>query len=651
MAVNIPDQLGYAKRDSSNLVDWGTIASGITKEIRDVRKRRIGERQEIENQTNELNKQIQDVELGQSQSGNDFIMAGAGQASNSLLTINRLFKNGEITQNDYARFRQKLGDDWTQLKNSFTQFNQLYANAKSELDQDKLSALGEKSFDAFKSFTDMKNNVINVDPTTGALVIRNTKTGEIMPVQNMGNQAIDLAKQYDLDGNVEKLVETLGVVDFLTKDGGKTIKSITNNPRFKDALTQYQESILGDARNASSVLTGYDTKYKVFLGDKDQTNKDAEGKVIAYDSSNPFHILASRDSNNSWQPNLTDTQRQAVKTIVEDNLMAKIDREVKINTQNKLLQDNKVQRFSKIDLITDIFSLKGSAAGQVAQETLDSFNKNLPSNKRITNITRKDGKLFITGEGFRDFATTGNTEQDYLSVAERLGLSTIPDFKQLINEYRAEGNTLAQVAAPRTLDEIREEIRTKQPNLSEEEVQRQAEIKFQESQDDINFSIDAFKESIDPQTAQVKSPDGKQQSLASWILSIPDYDADVVEYKSPGDPDKPFVQDRAKIEQIGRDYLFAFNSIVPTADGFDFELVQDDTFKNQFQTVGRNKGQKLKDLPSDPQYILKVTTPDKKVFQINVLGDNVTIQDEVLKFINDNRNVDEDIMVDPNDMG
>ncbi|QDP62000.1 MAG: hypothetical protein GOVbin2056_83 [Prokaryotic dsDNA virus sp.] len=650
MAVNIPDQLGYAKRDSSNLVDWGTIASGITKEIRDVRKRRIGERQEIENQTNELNKAIQDVELGQSQSGNDFIMAGAGQASNSLLTINRLFKNGEITQNDYARFRQKLGDDWTQLKNSFTQFNQLYANAKSELDQDKLSALGEKSFDAFKSFTDMKNNVINVDPTTGALVIRNTKTGEIMPVQNMGNQAIDLAKQYDLDSNVSELVETLGIVDFVTKDGGKTIKSITNNPKFKDALTQYQESILGDARNASSVLTGYDTKYKVFLGDKDQTNKDADGKVIAYDSSNPFHILASRDSNNSWQPDLTDTQRQAVKTIVEDNLMAKIDREVKINTQNKLLQDNKVQRFSKIDLITDIFSLKGSAAGQVAQETLDSFNKNLPSNKRITNITRRDGKLFITGEGFRDFQTTGNTEQDYLSVAERLGLSTIPDFKQLINEYRAEGNTLAQVAAPRTLDEIKEEIRTKQPNLNEEEVKRLAEIEFQQSQDDINFSIDAFKESIDPQTAQVNNPDGKQQSLASWILSIPDYDASIAEYKSPGDPDATFLQDRGKIQQIGKDYLFAFNSIVPTAEGFNFELVEDDAFENQFESRGRQR-QKLKATTTDPQYILKVTTPDKKVFEINVLGDNVTIQDEVLKFINDNRNVTEDIMVDPNDMG
>ena len=634
MAVNIPDQLGYAKRDSSNLVDWGTIASGITKEIRDVRKRRLGERQEIENQTNELNKAIQDVELGQSQSGNDFIMAGAGQASNSLLTINRLFKNGEITQNDYARFRQKLGDDWTQLKNSFAQFNQLYANAKGELDQDKLSALGEKSFDAFKSFTDMKNNVINVDPTTGALVIRNTKTGEIMPVQNMGNQAIDLAKQYDLDGNVEKLVETLGVVDFLTKDGGKTIKSITNNPKFKNALTQYQESILGDARNASSVLTGYDTKYKVFLGDKDQTNTDAEGKVIEYDSSNPFHILASRDSNNSWQPNLTDTQRQAVKTIVEDNLRAKIDREVKINTQNKAYQDQQAKKFSNIELVTDIFTLSGGAAGQSAKVVINALNERLPEGKRIKGFTRKDGVVTISGDGFETFSTTGNLEQDYLEVAERLGIASVADFKQLIGEYKSEGNTLQPIATTKTLGEFKEQVRRNNPNLSEEDVKIRAEQLFQENQNEINFSVDPFEEPFNPQTAQVQGVDGKRQSLASWILEIGNYDAPL--FTSPSGREDA-IKDREKIEQIGDDFVFAFNNAI--GGDFQFQVVKDETFEDQFQASGkrgRGPNDKLKE-GVEPKLIMKVISPEGKVFEINLLKDKVTIQDEVVQFVNDNK--------------
>ena len=122
---------------------------------------------------------MNELELGQDKTANQFILDGAAQSSQGLLELNRLFKNGQINQSDYARYRQTLKDDWTQLNTAFKTYNQDYATALAQLEAGELSELGTKTFENYAGFADFQDKQIYVNPEDGRVFIATVEDGVI----------------------------------------------------------------------------------------------------------------------------------------------------------------------------------------------------------------------------------------------------------------------------------------------------------------------------------------------------------------------------------------------------------------------------------------------------------------------------------------
>lgn len=324
MALNIQPGFNYVKRNADDFISWSTIASDLSKTISDVQTKRKEERQKIEDDTNSLIRSMDEIQMGQNKTANQMYLDGVNQSSKATLAMNKLFKEGKITQAEYARFRQTMKDDWKQLKVAAETYNTDYANALKDVEEGKLSALGELSFSNYAKMGDIQNKEIYVHPTDGRLYLasRDPETGELntdpaslMSINNMNNRASDLDRKYELDANVNSFVDGLG--EYVSVEGGMIISDVSGRPEFNEAVDTYVNSAITNNRSASSILTdhsglGYTVTTEEPKGDKE--------------------IKLELDSNNMWQPVLSDEQRKVAGEVLRNRINQSIDRNEKEST-------------------------------------------------------------------------------------------------------------------------------------------------------------------------------------------------------------------------------------------------------------------------------------------------------------------------------
>lgn len=448
--VNVPSSLGYVARSEDSFVDWGTIAKDLITTINTRKEKRDTEREKIETETQDLVRGMNELELGQDKTANQFILDGAAQSSQGLLELNRLFKNGQINQSDYARYRQTLKDDWTQLNTAFKTYNQDYATALAQLETGELSELGTKTFENYAGFADFQDKQIYVNPEDGRVFIATVEDGVIqtdptkmLSVNNMMNRGKNLDKKFQMDTQTNSIAENLG--RYVKASPGMTIEDITRNPEFTSAESNAINSMLKNPNAVASILTDWATEdYELVFNEAD------------YDPSNVNQILVKTDSANRLVPliNVNDPNDPRVKAafdVVQKNLRSKLDKIETLETKDvqrerialerQRLDKDKEENLGYLQEVVTIFSGDTATANQTLKSRLEQANASISDPDQKFKTFRRDpdsGTITLVRFSGEEISTDPNAslEANYQRIAELITPLSVSSFANTLRDYR-----------------------------------------------------------------------------------------------------------------------------------------------------------------------------------------------------------------------
>jgi hypothetical protein len=383
---------------------------------------------------------MDEIQMGQNKTANQMFLDGANQSSKATLAMNKLFKEGKITQAEYARFRQTLKDDWKQLKVAAETYNTDYANALKDVEEGKLSALGEFNFANYAKMGDIQNRDIYTHPTDGGLYYasRDPETGELKtdpasltPINNINNRAIDFARKYELDANVDSFVDRLG--EYVGVKGGMNISDVSGRPEFNEAVDTFVNSAITNNRSASSILTNHSGLGYTVTSEEPKGDKE---------------IKLELDSNNMWQPVLSDEQRKVAGEVLRNSIKQSIDRVEKVDLsraqftelkrQNELNRADRLLQTSRANTAREKRALQ-EGMEKILKTYIDSFNdldvsklnSDFVKQYKLTNKFKEQGGILYYGTTPLGDAETLDPER----------IAAIMSDRELVGESQLEGDS------------------------------------------------------------------------------------------------------------------------------------------------------------------------------------------------------------------
>lgn len=302
---------GYVDRRGANQVDWEGIATQASDSLKTVAADREAKKKELDEVNRSLVSATNDIELGQNQTFNQFIMDGANQSKQALLMYNKLLKKGLITPNDYSSVMQTIGDDWKSFEQSTKKFNEVYDEAFKRLNDGTMAAEEVFKKENLFQFGNVQNKGMYVNPVDGRMYIAErdekgrliTDPEKLVNVASLNNMMNEKVEKFDLIGNVSKGAEKVAnIINVIRKNGVLTLDDARQNPLYKKAKEDFISALLANPKNAASILAdslgGYEFTY-----DKSK----AGGNVI----------LLEKDGSGIGQPKLTKEQEKIARETLD----------------------------------------------------------------------------------------------------------------------------------------------------------------------------------------------------------------------------------------------------------------------------------------------------------------------------------------------
>ena len=311
------DFFKYVGKADRGIQDWSKIGKDISDGLKEVTDKRQAERARIDKLTSDAINEVNNVQLGQSKTFNQFILNGSGQTKSALLMQEKLLKQGVVKPQDYLNFRQVVTDDWANLSEAAKSFNKDYAESMKRL-QDGEAAMQEMyQNEKYDAFMNVQDKSVFVNPVDGRIYLTTTDgdgnierdPASMMNVNAINARRKDKINKFNVQAEVQKATGALGkVVKALNADGVITRDDKRLNEysmlidgvemTFNDAKNDIIDSLMTSPRNNASILT--DT-----IGGYTFTDVESEagGKVI----------YLEQDGMGLFQPKLTDDQLSAVR--------------------------------------------------------------------------------------------------------------------------------------------------------------------------------------------------------------------------------------------------------------------------------------------------------------------------------------------------
>ena len=101
-------KFGYVRREATDQVDWGAVATQFTTILSEEAKVREQSKKEIEERSRQMVETLNNAPTGDYVDGNTFIADYAADAQQVLLTQDRLLRQGIIKPREYSRVRANL---------------------------------------------------------------------------------------------------------------------------------------------------------------------------------------------------------------------------------------------------------------------------------------------------------------------------------------------------------------------------------------------------------------------------------------------------------------------------------------------------------------------------------------------------------------
>lgn len=374
----------YQGLDSDPQINWGTVATTISKQLKSLRDLKVAERDAIDKATQDQMDQLNKLPDVNDRSLNKIIMEASDNSKQYLLREAALVKRGLRKPKDYSLFLQSQKNGYSEFGNvvkNWDKWNQAKMEALATTDQ---SALDAFTAEDIASFGNLKDKTIMTNPANGQIQVVSMgkdKNGNytVMPnaLKNPGafNNPASInsrmkfeEKKRDTSALVNKEVDFIGQHIIATRKANgvvETIEDFTTAPSYPKWKQASIDKLTSNDYHMTQILT--DQGY--VLG---RTLEEAQEKDPTVTKENFIKVDMSGDKP---VPELTEDQEKEAKKIVGDLIDSQITRKEDetqgFNNQDRIDKNKKetASKSGRVDAFNKIFNPERS---QDALNTIDT---------------------------------------------------------------------------------------------------------------------------------------------------------------------------------------------------------------------------------------------------------------------------------------
>lgn len=374
-------------------VDWSKAIGGLYGAITEIGEEREKEKKDLEDLMTNSIKDINNQEMLKSQSLNDYIAVGAESGRNTIVQANKQLKAGQITPQQYRSIVNNVNTSWSTMANSMKNFDATNQELlKRQQIDPKTNKPVSSEYEVYLSqqhayLGNLKNQSYMFDPTTGnGYIMKYNPDGTIQKSTNsmmIANPSNITDDYFDFDAEFVEFTKSLG--GYTDEKGNFIISNPLDNQNTRKALDQKVMALTSNDRMISQILARYngaqyysdETELKSVIDfninqevesrklfsensqvvsriaeltkiknpTKDQKAElkklqaettpltDDEKKKIAEEVRSKM-IFSGTGEGNTYQPKITEGQRELARKIVQEQIMGRIPyKRVEENTE------------------------------------------------------------------------------------------------------------------------------------------------------------------------------------------------------------------------------------------------------------------------------------------------------------------------------
>ena len=411
-------KFGYVKREASNAIDWSAVASQFTDVLKAEVASREAQKKELADASREMVENLDNAPSGEYVDGNTFMANYASDASQVLLTQDRLLKQGVLKPRDYAVVRANLNSSNKQMFKLGEAYQEAYKTKMARInaaDPSKRAQMWEQwAMEQAEGLYNLKNTKALINPSNGMVSIGLWKDGKMVGdpgsfqtvPELMGNLAGEY-DYYDVRKEVATAVDGLGIIDEIRVDyageGGLDLiyKTSSQGGKYsgKDkVLKEYFEwagytadAMMANPLHVTSILTNeglVDPKTKkpyTFTYEPDAAKRASN------------EIFLDRTNSRSGEPVFTTDQSKQVKGAIIERLNDSVDKKIDVKSSRRgykpqavVNRENQQQEDeTTFNMLSDIYY--GDAGAVKAAETY--FRDNFDG---VQGVQKKGNVIYLT---------------------------------------------------------------------------------------------------------------------------------------------------------------------------------------------------------------------------------------------------------------
>jgi hypothetical protein len=221
----------YVEREAEDQINWAEVGANLTGVLKEENRVREEKKGAIDEATRQYTEVLNNVPTGQNTELNKFALNASADLQEQMLLQEKLLKSGKLNPRDYTIMRQNLTDGTNQAFSLFENYNAEYdikmARMNTSLPINEQGSIIESwNMELVEGFGNFKDSKLVIDSRSGIMSMAkmipdpNFKgTGpaplipdmnNLMSVQNMENRLKTQYNKYDVLGQAENYLDSLG---------------------------------------------------------------------------------------------------------------------------------------------------------------------------------------------------------------------------------------------------------------------------------------------------------------------------------------------------------------------------------------------------------------------------------------------------------
>jgi hypothetical protein len=175
----MPTYFGYVEREADSFINWAEIGKGLSDTANEIVKVREEKRAALDEVANTMGKDLSEYPTGQNVDANRFAYNFSDNASQYLLTQQRLLKQGKLSSKNYLNNLQNLKDDTDSTFGMVKAFQDMFGKKMEQYRNKEISIAEVKNFAYIEKFGSFKDVDMYINPLDGSASVALMEEKEI----------------------------------------------------------------------------------------------------------------------------------------------------------------------------------------------------------------------------------------------------------------------------------------------------------------------------------------------------------------------------------------------------------------------------------------------------------------------------------------